>query len=122
MKATTQETIKSYYDGIKRKAGWQDLVSDGIVFAGTGVKASKGKAAYVEGTNQFLRAVKDSQVRETIVEGERACVIMHYDLLSPKGNRASSDVAEVLTVKDGKIESSTIYFDTAAFGAFMAQG
>lgn len=122
MKTTAQETIKGYYDGIKRKDGWQDLVSDGIVFGGTGVKATKGKAAYIEGTGQFLRAVKDSQVREMIVEGDKACVIVHYDLMSPKGNTASSDVAEILVVKDGKIDASTIYFDTAAFGAFMAAG
>jgi ketosteroid isomerase-like protein len=56
------------------------------------------------------------------MEGEKACVIVHYELLSPKGNRASSDVAEILRVKDGKIYSSTIYFDTVAFNNFMAQG
>ena len=56
------------------------------------------------------------------MEGEKACVIVHYELMSPKGNSASSDVAEILVVKDGKIGSSTIYFDTAAFANFMAQG
>jgi ketosteroid isomerase-like protein len=66
--------------------------------------------------------VKASQVKEMIVEGEKACVIVHYELLSPKGNHASSDVAEILRVKNGKIESSTIYFDTVAFNNFMAKG
>jgi ketosteroid isomerase-like protein len=118
----TQETIKGYYAGIQRKSGWQAFVSDNIEFDGTGVTATKGKDAFVEGNNQFLRAVKTSQVKEMIVEGEKACVIVHYELLSPKGNSASSDVAEILVVKDGKIESSTIYFDTVAFNNFMAQG
>ena len=122
MNTTTLETIKGYYDSIRRKSGWQAFVSEDIEFGGTGVKTTKGKDAFIEGNNQFLRAVKTSQVKEMIVEGEKACVIMHYELLSHKGNRASSDVAEILAVKDGKINSSTIFFDTEAFNSFMAQG
>jgi ketosteroid isomerase-like protein len=122
MNTTTLETIKGYYDDIQRKSGWQAFVSDDIEFSGTGVKATSGKQAFVESNDQFLRAVKTSQVKEMIVEGEKACVIVHYELQSPKGNRASSDVAEILVVKDGKINSSTIYFDTVAFNNFMAQG
>jgi ketosteroid isomerase-like protein len=122
MNNTTQETIKGYYDGIKQKSGWQAFVSDDIAFDGTGVKATKGKAAFVEGNNQFLRAVTTSQVKEMIVEGEKAYAIVHYELRSPKGNSASSDVAEILVVKNGKIVSASIYFDTAAFNTFMAQG
>ncbi len=76
----------------------------------------------MEGNNQFLRAVKTSQVKEMIVEGEKACVIRHYELMSPTGNSGSSDVAELLVAKDGKITSATIYFDTTAFSRFMAQG
>jgi ketosteroid isomerase-like protein len=122
MSTITMETIKGYYDGIQRKSGWQAFVSDDIEFGGTGVKATKGKDAFVEGNIQFLRAVKTSHVKEMIVDGETACVIMHYELMSLKGSRASSDVAEILKVKDGKIESSTIYFDTVAFNNFMTQG
>jgi ketosteroid isomerase-like protein len=122
MKTSTQETIDGYYAGIQRKSGWQDFVSDGIAFDGSGVKATKGKQAYVESTNQFLRAVESSQVSEIIIDGERACVIVHYELMSPKGRRAGADVAEILAVKDGKIDSSSIYFDTAAFNAFVAEG
>ncbi len=50
-----------------------------------------------------------------------ACVVVQYDLTSRKGNRTSSDIVEILTVKDQKIESSTIFFDTAAFAKFMSQ-
>lgn len=122
MNTSTLETIKSYYDGIQRKSRWQAFVSDDIEFSGTGVKATKGKNAFIESNDQFLRAVKAAQVKEMIVDGENACVIVHYELLSPKGNSTSSDVAEILKVKDGKIASSTIYFDTMAFNHFMAQG
>ena len=120
MKSTTQVTLTGYYEGIRQKNGWQDFVSENIAFNGTGVKATRGKEAYIAGTDQFLRAVTNSQIKEMIVEDEKACTLMHYELMSPKGKRASSDVAEIMTVRNGKIIASLIYFDTAAFGRFMA--
>ncbi len=122
MKTIIQEALRGYYDGIKRKDGWQAFVADDIKFGGTGVKSTTGRDAYIDATGQFLRAVKTSQVKEMIVDGDKACVVVHYELMSPKGNNASSDVAEVLTVRNGKISSSMIYFDTAAFNTFMANG
>ncbi len=56
-----------------------------------------------------------------IVEGGKACVIAAYDLRSPKGNTSTKDVVEVLSVKGDKIVSSSIYFDTEDFKAFMTQ-
>jgi SnoaL-like domain len=98
MSTTALETIKSFYNGVQRKDGWQAYVSDDIEFGGTGVTATKGKDAFVEGNNQFLIAVKTSQVKEMIVDGDKACVIVHYELMSTKGNQASSEVAEILRV------------------------
>jgi ketosteroid isomerase-like protein len=40
----------------------------------------------------------------------------------PRGDTALCDVAEVLSVRDGKIASDAIFFDTAAFREFMAKG
>ena len=99
MKKTTQEILEGDDNAIKQKDGWQDFISDDILFDGTGVKATGGKDAFVEGNRQFLRAVRASQVKEMIVDGEKACALLHYDLMSRKGNTASSDVAEILTIK-----------------------
>jgi hypothetical protein len=38
----------------------------------------------------------------------------HYDLRGPAGP-FTSDVAEVFTIRDGKIHSFDIYFDSAPF-------
>jgi ketosteroid isomerase-like protein len=119
---TTKEIIQKYYDGIARKDGWQNVISDDVTFGGTGVKSTQGKDAYIEATSNFLRAVKTSKVKDMIIDGDKACAVVHYELASPKGNSAGLDVAELLSVKHGKIDSSTIFFDTAAFRAFMAQG
>ncbi len=121
MKNTMQDILRGYYDGLSRKDGWQAFISDGMRFNGTGVAPTQGRQAYIDSTDQFLRMVKAAKVKEMIVEGGRACVLVQYDLTSPKGNSTSSDIVELLTVKDGKIDSSTIFFDTAAFAEFVSQ-
>ena len=117
----TKETIKKYYDGLEQKSGWQSAISDEIIFNGGG-QTSKGKTAYIDATNRFLHVVKTSRIHELIIEGNKACVLVDYSLLSPKGNTANCLVVEILTVEDDKIISSSIFFDTAAFRGFMAQG
>lgn len=50
-----------------------------------------------------------------IVDGEKACAFTRYELQAPNGGRFTSDVAELFTVKDGRIETFSIYFDSAPF-------
>ena len=116
----TKEIIERYYDGIAQKKGWESLISEEIAFSGAGPKTT-GKSAYIEGTSRFLRAVKTSKVVTLIIEGDKACAVVRYELVSPKGKEISSEVAEILSVQDGKINSSSIFFDTAGFKEFMAQ-
>jgi ketosteroid isomerase-like protein len=54
------------------------------------------------------------QVRDVLVDGNRAVAFTHYNLGGPNGP-FTSDVAEVFEVKDGKIGSFAIYFDSAPF-------
>jgi ketosteroid isomerase-like protein len=65
--------------------------------------------------------VKGLKVKEIVVEGETAFALVHYDLASPKGTPFSSDVAEFWKLKNGKLDSIAIYFDTAAFSNSMAR-
>ena len=117
---STRETIAKYYNSVKKKNGWQSVISDDMVFT-MGTQATKGKAAYVEITGRFLRAVTDANLKETIIDGDKACVIVAYDLRSPKGNISTKEVVEILSVKGDKIASSSLYFDTEDFKIFMAQ-
>ena len=54
-----------------------------------------------------------------IVENEKACAVVSYDLISPKGKPFQSIAAENWKVKEGKLDSLAIYFDTAAFQQAM---
>jgi len=118
---TTKEIIELYYNEINNKGDWQSLISDDITFTGPG-QITHTKNAYVEATSRFLRVVKHLKINEFIVEENKACITVEYSLESPSGNTSSCEVAEVLMVKDNKIYSSCIFFDTALFRSFMAQG
>ena len=56
------------------------------------------------------------ELRELIVDGDKGCGLTRHELQPPNGGlRFSSDVAEIFVVKDGKITSFAIYFDTAPY-------
>ena len=55
------------------------------------------------------------EVRLLLVDGERACALARYDLQPPGGPAFRSDVAEIYGVRDGKIVSFEIFFDSAPF-------
>jgi len=118
---TTRTILQEYYDRISQKSDWQALIADKITFTSVG-KITYTKEAYVEATSRFLQLVTSLKINEFIVEDNKACITVEYSLKSPKGNTTSCEVAEVLMVRDGKIYSSCIFFDTASFRSFIAQG
>lgn len=114
----TRTLLKNYYNGLSKNEHWQSLLSDDVLLTGTVVKESKGKDLFVH--NNFFRMIKGLEVRQMIVENEHAFALVSYDLVSPKGTNFSSDVAEIWRIKDNKLVSLTICFDTAAFAKAMA--
>ena len=51
-----------------------------------------------------------------MIEGTKACALTRYQLQPPNGGASfASDVAEVFSVRGGKIGSFDIYFDSAPF-------
>ncbi|MGH9528692.1 MAG: nuclear transport factor 2 family protein [Terriglobales bacterium] len=122
MQVSTKETIQKYFEAI-HKGGWESYVADDFVFVNSNFdQVARSKTAYVEGARRFFRATTAAEIKQLIVEGNTACAAVRYRLRSPKGNTGVCDVAEILAVKDGKITSSSIFFDTKAFQDFMARG
>jgi len=119
---TTKEIIEKYFDSIHR-GEWESYIADDFVFINSNLdKVVNGKLEYVEAGGRFFRATTSVELKQIIVEDDKVAVIARYQLLSPKGNTGVCDVAEILTVKDGKITSSAIFFDTKAFAEFMTKG
>jgi ketosteroid isomerase-like protein len=115
---TTKELLNKYYESLSRKGEWSSLLSENFLLTGTVAKETRGRDAFVN--NMFFKLVKGLKVKTMIIEGESACAVVNYDLVSPKGKSLSCDVAEIWKVKNGKLDSTAIYFDTDAFQKFMA--
>ncbi len=114
---STEQTIQNYFEALKQKNQWASFLAEDMTFTNfaTPVKQVNGKSAHLESTQQFFSMMADVEVRDMIVEGQKACVLSRYNLALPNGVGFGSDVAEILTVNDGKITSLQIYFDTSPF-------
>ena len=114
---TTKETIQGYFISLKQGDGWQDFLSDDMVLTSfaSPIKQVTGRAAYLDSTKRFYSMITETNVRELIVEGSRACALTRYELQPPGGPAFTSNVAEVFGVRDGKIGSLDIYFDSSPF-------
>jgi ketosteroid isomerase-like protein len=69
---------------------------------------------------RFGRSFETVAPTQVIVDGENACVIATYGIVSPSGMKKTVDIAELWTARDGRLNSLTIYFDTAGWQKFMA--
>ena len=117
---TTQMLIDAYYDGLARRNGWDEALADDFAFTGANPgNDARGKAAYAEVIRQFLRMFETVAVKQSIVDGQKACVVATYDAVSPSGKKTKFDVAEIWAAKDGRLASLSIYFDTAGWRSFM---
>lgn len=113
----TRDTIQGYFDSVKEKSGWEDFLSDDMTFTGFThpIRRVTGKSAYLEVTERFYSMIAALEVKDLLVDGEKACALTRYELQPSGGPTFESHVAEVLAVRNGKIESFDIYFDSAPF-------
>ncbi len=113
---TTRDTIDGYFAALARNDGWDAFLSESVAFTSftSPVKQVNGRAAFLEATRRFYGMITKVEVRGLVVDGDRACALTRYRL-QPPGGAFQSDVAEVFVVRDGKIRSFDIYFDSAPF-------
>jgi len=113
----TNETIRGYFDALGRHDGWEAFLAEAMTFTSfaSPMKQLAGKAMYLQATKRFYSMIASVQLRGLIVDGDKACALTRYELQPPGGDRFTSDVAELFTVKEGKIDSFGIYFDTAPY-------
>lgn len=114
-----RDTIERYFVAI-HSGGWESYISDDFIFVnGNFDRTEHGRSAYVEGAGRFFRTSTGVRIRDLVIDGEKAAVLARYDIRSPKGTTGTCDVAELLTVRSGKLHSSAIFFDTAALSTLM---
>jgi ketosteroid isomerase-like protein len=114
---TTRDTIQRYFGSLKQKANWDSFLSDELRFTSftSPTKRVSGRAAYLESTMRFYSMITALEVKDLLIDGHKACALTRYELQPPAGPAFGSDVAEVFEVRDGKISSLDIYFDSSPF-------
>ena len=114
---TTRMIVQGYFDRLAKRDGWESALTDDVVFTSftSPVKEVRGKQPFLESTKRFYSMIRSFELRDLIVDGDRAVALTRYQLGGPGGASFSSDVAEVFSVANGKITSFAIYFDSAPF-------
>jgi ketosteroid isomerase-like protein len=114
---TTRDTIEAYFSSLALRKGWESFLSEEVSFTSftSPIKQVSGRAAFLEATKRFYSMITAVEVRDLLVDGDKACAFTTYQLQPPGGPAFRSDVAELFTVRDGKIEFFDIYFDSSPF-------
>lgn len=114
----TRATIERYYEKLRNKSEWDSLFADDVTFTSftSPNRRINDRSAFVEGTKRFYSMIVSFELRELIIDGDKACGLTRYELQPPNGGpHFTSDVAEIFAVTDGQITSFAIYFDTAPY-------
>ncbi len=120
--STTKEIVKRFYDTKKLgNNGWKEMVTDNVTFKGTGMPSLQGKKSLIEITEDLLTRLQSSEIKQMFVEGDVACVLNNYYMVLSNGEKFTLETAEIVGVKNGKINSFDVYFDTVAFSNFMSK-
>jgi ketosteroid isomerase-like protein len=115
---TTKQLLETYYKGFAAKANWETTIADDFEYVGgdmTHTEPIVGKQAYIEIIKRFSQRFESMSVKQMVIEGDKASVIGNYDFQFPNGKKINGNVSEHWTVKDGKLQSLTLYFDTLTF-------
>ena len=118
---STEKVVKSYYESQNQKDNqWKDLWADNAVFSDASqTLLAKGKESVIQSFMPFLKGVESLKIIQMIVEDKKACSIISYTYVNPKGEKMNQDLAEVAEVGDSKLAKLTIYFDLTAYRSFM---
>ena len=114
---TTRDTLQNYFGSLEQKRGWEAFLAEDMTFTNFSapVKRVTGRGAYLEATKRFFAMNTALEVKTLVVEGEQACAAVRYELQLPGGSAFDCHVAEMFKVRNGKITSFGIYFDSTPF-------
>jgi ketosteroid isomerase-like protein len=115
MQTHAQQVVERYYvafDG--HRNGWQDLVTDDVVFEGP-VQHARGKAEFVELTAQFLGTHRATRLLRRIADEDTVTSLIEFVIEAPNGQQLTCPVSEWATLRDGRISEFRVYYDPREF-------
>jgi hypothetical protein len=94
---TTRDTVEGYFSSLKQRKGWEGFLSDDVSFTSftSPIRQVSGRAAFLEATKRFYSMITAVEVRDLLVDGDKACALTSYQLQPAGGPAFRSDVAEV---------------------------
>lgn len=98
-------------------AGAGELLDEAFVFAGPMLLASS-KAEFLAGSAPAAAMARGCTVHQQWENGEDVCSIYDFEVQTPAGS-ASIPMAEWSVIRDGRLVSSRLLFDTAAMASLM---
>jgi ketosteroid isomerase-like protein len=98
-------------------AGAAELLADDFRFQGPFLQ-SEGKAAFLEGSAQLGPIMRGVEIHRQWQDGDEVCSIYDFKIETAAG-AGSIPMAEWSSVRDGKLASGRLIFDTAAMAALM---
>lgn len=95
----------------------RSLVADDFTFDGPMMQVS-GKEAFFAGAGQLAPVVRGFKMLRQFEDGDEVCSIYEFRVGSP-ATPGSVVMSEWCTVRNGRLASARLVFDTAAFGKLM---
>lgn len=113
------EIFRSYLERFTSgdRIGAAELLTDDFCFHGP-ILESQGKAAFLDGSAGLVPIMRGAEIRRQWEDGDEVCSFYDFKIETPAG-AGSIAMAEWNTVRDGKLASARLVFDTAAMQAFM---
>jgi ketosteroid isomerase-like protein len=98
-------------------AGAAELLTDDFRFHGPFLQ-SQGRAEFLTGSAQLVPIMRGAEIHRQWEQADELCSLYDFKIETPAG-AGSITMAEWNTVRDGKLASARLIFDTAAMAALM---
>jgi hypothetical protein len=110
--------LERFSNGDVEGAG--ELLAEQFAFDGPILRA-KGKAEFLAGSAAAATMGRGCRIHHQWVDGDDVCSVYDFEVETPAGV-GSIPMAEWSVIRDGKLVSSRLLFDTAAMAALMPAG
>jgi ketosteroid isomerase-like protein len=116
---SSAEVFREYLDRFTAGdlAGASELLADDFSFYGPMLQA-EGRDAFLEGASGLGPMVRGNQMLRQWEDGEEVCSVYEFKVETPVG-AGSIPMTEWARVRDGKLVSARLIFDTAQMAALM---
>lgn len=94
--------------------GIAEYVAEDVRFVGP-LMTTDTADAYVEINRQLLGHHAATRMLYQFESGDAVCSVYELDMVAPDGTTFTAEMADVITVTDGKIVSQRVYYDPRRF-------